>query len=58
MVEETLKGVDADRKAYRLIGDVLVERKVSEVLPAVQNNHSQVRLATDCVNSASLTPRS
>ena len=41
-VQETLQGVDAGRKAYRLVGDVLVERSVGEVLPAVSTNLEQV----------------
>ena len=43
LVEETLKPLDASRKAYRLIGGVLVERNVGEVLPSVQSSRENVR---------------
>lgn len=35
---ETLKTVDADRKCFRLIGGVLCERTVKDVLPQLQEN--------------------
>lgn len=41
---ETLEGLDADRKCFRLIGGVLVERTVKEVLPAMAKHLEQVRL--------------
>lgn len=34
--------LEGDRKAFRLIGGVLVERTVGEVLPAVQQNYEGV----------------
>ena len=34
---------DPDRKCFRLIGGVLVERTVKEVLPALQTNLEGVR---------------
>ena len=37
-VEETLKPLEPTRKAYRMIGGVLAERTVQQVLPAVQSN--------------------
>lgn len=37
-VIETLKTVDADRKCFRLIGGVLCERTVKDVLPQLQEN--------------------
>ena len=43
MVIETLTGVDPSRKCFRMIGGVLVERTVREVLPALTNNRDQVR---------------
>ena len=44
LVEETLKPLDGSRRAYRLVGDVLVERSVQEVLPSVTSNRENVRL--------------
>ncbi|KAF6728185.1 Prefoldin subunit 2 [Oryzias melastigma] len=44
LVIETLKEVDPSRKCYRLVGGVLVERTVKEVLPALENNKEQVNL--------------
>lgn len=42
LVEETLKPLDGSRRAYRLVGDVLVERSVKEVLPSVTMNKDNV----------------
>lgn len=42
LVQETLEPLDAGRKAYRLVGGVLVERTVSEVLPSVKSNKENV----------------
>uniref|UniRef100_A0A8C7WSC5 Prefoldin subunit 2 n=1 Tax=Oryzias sinensis TaxID=183150 RepID=A0A8C7WSC5_9TELE len=42
LVIETLKEVDPSRKCYRLVGGVLVERTVKEVLPALENNKEQL----------------
>mmetsp|Transcript_24766 Transcript_24766/g.25395 ORF Transcript_24766/g.25395 Transcript_24766/m.25395 type:complete len:128 (+) Transcript_24766:106-489(+) len=38
LVIETLSKLDSDRKAFRLVGGVLVERTVGEVLPTVTRN--------------------
>ncbi|EDO28349.1 predicted protein, partial [Nematostella vectensis] len=38
IVIEALKEVDASRKCFRMIGGVLVERTVGDVLPALDNN--------------------
>mmetsp|Transcript_29779 Transcript_29779/g.45039 ORF Transcript_29779/g.45039 Transcript_29779/m.45039 type:complete len:124 (-) Transcript_29779:732-1103(-) len=38
LVEETLEPLDPDRRAFRLVGGVLVERTVKEVLPSVREN--------------------
>eukprot|EP00986_Skeletonema_menzelii_P011271 scaffold5772_cov145-Skeletonema_menzelii.AAC.6 len=38
LVEETLEPLDPDRRAFRLVGGVLVERTVREVLPSVKEN--------------------
>ncbi|KAL4229502.1 Prefoldin subunit 2 [Mactra antiquata] len=42
LVIETLKEVDDDRKCFRLVGGVLVERTVKDVLPALVNNKDQM----------------
>ena len=42
MVIETLNDVDADRKCFRMIGGVLVERTVKEVTPALSNNRDKM----------------
>jgi chaperonin cofactor prefoldin len=43
LVEETLTPLDPSRRAYRLVGEVLVERSVAEVLPSVTTNKENVR---------------
>ncbi len=43
LVEDTLKPLDGGRRAYRLVGDVLVERTVTEVLPSITQNKNNVR---------------
>lgn len=42
LVADALKDVDQDRTCYRMIGGVLVERTVKEVLPAVLHNKEQL----------------
>lgn len=42
LVMKTLEAQDADRKAWRLVGDVLVERTVAEVLPEVEKNRDNL----------------
>ncbi|XP_072518175.1 prefoldin subunit 2-like [Salminus brasiliensis] len=42
LVIDALKEVDPSRKCYRLVGGVLVERTVSEVLPALESNKEQI----------------
>jgi len=44
LVEETLTPLDPDRRAFRLVGGVLVERTVREVLPTVREHRGNVRL--------------
>lgn len=43
LVEETLRPLDGKRRAYRLVGEVLVERSVADVLPSVTSNRENVR---------------
>ncbi|XP_058016744.1 prefoldin subunit 2 [Ahaetulla prasina] len=42
LVIETLREVDPTRKCFRMVGGVLVERTVKEVLPALENNKEQI----------------
>lgn len=39
---ETLKDVDKDRTCYRLIGGVLVQKTVGEIVPTLEHNMNQV----------------
>uniref|UniRef100_A0A4W3H4J2 Prefoldin subunit 2 n=1 Tax=Callorhinchus milii TaxID=7868 RepID=A0A4W3H4J2_CALMI len=43
LVIDTLKEVEPTRKCYRMVGGVLVERTVKEVLPALEINKEQVK---------------
>ena len=43
LVIESLTKLESERKAFRLIGGVLVEKTVGEVLPAVSQNFEGVR---------------
>lgn len=38
LVEKALTPMESGRRCYRMVGDVLVERTVGEVLPAVKRN--------------------
>mmetsp|Transcript_25477 Transcript_25477/g.50739 ORF Transcript_25477/g.50739 Transcript_25477/m.50739 type:complete len:135 (+) Transcript_25477:117-521(+) len=42
LVEKTMRPLDESRRAFRLIGDVLVERTVGEVLPSVESNRKNI----------------
>jgi len=42
LVLETLKEVEGSRKCFRLVGGVLVERTVAEVMPALEKNHENI----------------
>lgn len=42
LVVDTLTKLESGRKAFRLVGGVLVERTVEEVLPAVSQNFEGV----------------
>lgn len=41
---DALKKVDSERRCFRMVGGVLVERTVKDVLPALQYNSEQVLL--------------
>ncbi|KAG0747654.1 hypothetical protein G6F23_002557 [Rhizopus arrhizus] len=43
LVIESISSLEPDRKCFRMVGGVLVERTVKEVLPALETNHSGVR---------------
>ena len=51
LVEDTLKPMEGGRRAYRLVGDVLVERTVAEVLPSITKNKENVSGKCDFVDS-------
>jgi chaperonin cofactor prefoldin len=42
LVINAIQNLNKDRKCYRLVGGVLVERTVGEVLSAVQKNRDNV----------------
>jgi prefoldin subunit 2 len=42
LVEETMQPLDSDRRAFRMVGGVLVERTVGEVLPVVIDNRKKL----------------
>ena len=43
LVIETLQPLDQERRCFRLIGGVLVERTIAEILPALRSNKENVR---------------
>eukprot|EP01041_Mallomonas_annulata_P000186 gene186-320_t len=43
LVVETLSTLNDDRKAFRLVGGVLVERTVGEILPIVSQNYEGIK---------------
>ncbi|CAG8709660.1 1421_t:CDS:2, partial [Scutellospora calospora] len=43
-VIDTIAPLNGDRKCFRLVGGVLVERTVKDVLPALQTNHDGVQI--------------
>lgn len=51
LVIDTLKDVDPSRKCFRLVGGVLVERTVKEVLPALEANKEQVMVEKNICTS-------
>ncbi|KAG0036110.1 hypothetical protein BGZ82_004693 [Podila clonocystis] len=46
LVVDTIAPLDGDRKCFRLVGGVLVERTVKEVLPALKTNQEGIRTVT------------
>ncbi|CAH1263035.1 PFDN2 [Branchiostoma lanceolatum] len=51
LVVDTLKDVDGDRKCFRMVGGVLVERTVKEVLPALEHNMEQLSKLIESLNA-------
>lgn len=47
LVEDALKPLDKNRRAFRLVGGVLVERTVGEVLPSVSSNRANLEGVVD-----------
>lgn len=47
LVEETLTPLDPDRRAFRLVGGVLVERTVREVLPTVKEHRANLDVVVE-----------
>ena len=43
IVIDTLKEVDGDRKCFRMVGGLLCERTVKDVLPILISNQEQVK---------------
>merc|ERR1712216_801170 len=42
LVIDALKPLDGNRKCFRMVGDVVVERTISEVFPAVVKNRDAI----------------
>ncbi|CAH2047599.1 unnamed protein product, partial [Iphiclides podalirius] len=50
IVIETLKAVEKTRKCFRMIGGILVERTVGDVLPELENNQERLPKAIQALN--------
>ncbi|VDP72975.1 unnamed protein product [Echinostoma caproni] len=48
MVIKVLRGVDPNRKCMRMIDNVLIERQVKDILPALETN---VQKMTECIET-------
>ncbi|ODM94930.1 Prefoldin subunit 2 [Orchesella cincta] len=51
VVIETLKEVDGERKCYRMIGGILVEGNVKEILPNLITNSDHLKQAIESLNT-------
>lgn len=51
IVIETLRGVETSRKCFRMVGGVLVERTVADVLPELENNCTQLPKAVQALEN-------
>ncbi|ELR10901.1 prefoldin subunit 2, putative [Acanthamoeba castellanii str. Neff] len=54
LVIDAVSGLDAGRRCYRLVGGVLVERTVGEVLPAVRKNLEGIEQILKTLNASLL----
>lgn len=52
LVINAIQPLDPTRRCYRMIGGVLVERTIKEVLPAVQQNKEGIELVIARLNEA------
>ena len=50
LVVDAIKDLDPERKCFRLVGGVLVERKGKEVLPAVKGNKEKLDGVVERIN--------
>ncbi|CAN7982894.1 unnamed protein product [Ixodes hexagonus] len=50
LVAEALQNVDGDRRCYRMVGGVLVERTVKDILPAVMQNKNNIAKSVEALN--------
>ncbi|XP_032516461.2 prefoldin subunit 2 [Danaus plexippus] len=50
IVIETLKGVESGRKCFRMVGGVLVERTVADVLPELEGNKERLPAALQALH--------
>ncbi|KAG8263845.1 Prefoldin subunit 2 [Homalodisca vitripennis] len=50
IVIDTLKDLDGDRKCFRMVGGVLCEKTVKEVLPVLSTNKQQLSNLIDSLN--------
>ncbi|XP_069734695.1 prefoldin subunit 2 [Phaenicophaeus curvirostris] len=50
LVIETLREADPTRKCFRMVGGVLVEHTVKEVLPALESNKEQITKITESLS--------
>lgn len=57
-VIKALEQLDPSRKCFRLVGEVLLERTVQEVLPAVKNNAEQLEMVEASLFRHTVFPKS
>ncbi|XP_031554899.1 prefoldin subunit 2-like [Actinia tenebrosa] len=55
VVIQALQNVNSSRKCFRMIGGVLVERTVGDVLPALEKNRTQIGLVLDHLKEQMIT---